>query len=164
MKIKFNRSYFTKDAFEKVGLDIDKPMSLPHFVHPLIKLFALDHVSVQFTEMVGLLTGDLRQNRLTEDENTDHYLFLEHDKIDGNAHYTVNKNFNWDWYDKFYEENQSAANDALVTIDDLTTKAHHCKCATCDNEITESRSIRFPICDDCLRDLREIIKERREKG
>lgn len=35
------------------------------------------------------------------------------------------------------------------------------KCVTCDNDISESRAIRFPICDDCLKGLREIIKERR---
>lgn len=36
-------------------------------------------------------------------------------------------------------------------------------CATCDNNITELRAMRFPVCDDCLKDLREIIKERRLK-
>lgn len=36
-------------------------------------------------------------------------------------------------------------------------------CATCDNNITELRAMKFPICDDCLKDLREIIKERRLK-
>lgn len=35
------------------------------------------------------------------------------------------------------------------------------KCATCDNEMSESRAFRFPICNDCLNDLREIIKDRR---
>ena len=35
------------------------------------------------------------------------------------------------------------------------------KCATCDNDITELRARMLPICDDCLKDLREIIKERR---
>ena len=37
------------------------------------------------------------------------------------------------------------------------------KCATCDNAISESRALLFPICDDCLKVLREIIKERRLK-
>lgn len=35
------------------------------------------------------------------------------------------------------------------------------KCVTCDNDMSEYRAFRFPICDDCLKDLREIIKERR---
>ena len=35
------------------------------------------------------------------------------------------------------------------------------KCATCDNTMSEFRAFKFPICDDCLKDLREIIKERR---
>lgn len=35
------------------------------------------------------------------------------------------------------------------------------RCATCDNEITALRALEFPICDDCLKDLREIIKEKR---
>ena len=34
-------------------------------------------------------------------------------------------------------------------------------CATCDNNITELRAMKFPICDDCLKALREIIEERR---
>lgn len=36
------------------------------------------------------------------------------------------------------------------------------RCATCDNDITELRSIKFPICDECLNDMREIISERRK--
>lgn len=36
------------------------------------------------------------------------------------------------------------------------------KCVTCDNDMSESRAFRFPICDDCLKDLREIISERRK--
>ena len=35
------------------------------------------------------------------------------------------------------------------------------RCVTCDNDMSESRAFSFPICDDCLKDLREIIKERR---
>jgi hypothetical protein len=34
------------------------------------------------------------------------------------------------------------------------------RCATCRNEMDVYRS-KFPICDDCLKVLREIIKERR---
>jgi Zn finger protein HypA/HybF involved in hydrogenase expression len=34
-------------------------------------------------------------------------------------------------------------------------------CATCDNNITELRAMKLPICDECIKDLREIIKERR---
>lgn len=36
------------------------------------------------------------------------------------------------------------------------------KCATCDNNITESRARMFPICDDCPKVLREIIKAHKE--
>lgn len=35
-------------------------------------------------------------------------------------------------------------------------------CVTCDNAMSESRAFRFPICDDCLKDLREIISEHRK--
>ena len=35
------------------------------------------------------------------------------------------------------------------------------KCATCDNNITGLRAMKFHICDDCLKALREIIKERK---
>lgn len=37
------------------------------------------------------------------------------------------------------------------------------KCATCDNNITQLRAMKFPICDECIKDLREIIKDRRLK-
>lgn len=35
------------------------------------------------------------------------------------------------------------------------------KCATCNNNITELRAMKFPICDDCLKVLCEIIKEKK---
>lgn len=38
------------------------------------------------------------------------------------------------------------------------------KCATCDNNITKIRAMRFQICDDCLKALREIIKARKENN
>lgn len=37
------------------------------------------------------------------------------------------------------------------------------KCVTCENEMTESRKFAFPLCDECIKDLREIIKEKRGK-
>lgn len=37
------------------------------------------------------------------------------------------------------------------------------KCATCDNDISEARATMFPICDECLKDLRRIIKKERLK-
>lgn len=37
------------------------------------------------------------------------------------------------------------------------------KCATCDNTMSEFRAFKFPICDDCLKALREIIKERKNE-
>ena len=51
----------------------------------------------------------------------------------------------------------------LITIKDLDTNASHFKCATCDNNITEFRALKFTICDECLSNLRKIIKERRGK-
>ena len=35
-------------------------------------------------------------------------------------------------------------------------------CATCNNNITELRAMKLPICDECLKDLREIIKTKRQ--
>ena len=37
------------------------------------------------------------------------------------------------------------------------------KCAPCDNNITQLRAINFPICDECLKVLREIIKEKKNE-
>ena len=36
------------------------------------------------------------------------------------------------------------------------------KCATCDNNITKFRAMQLPICDECIKDLREIIKAHKE--
>ena len=49
----------------------------------------------------------------------------------------------------------------FIRINELTTNGTNFKCATCDNNISELRAMKFPICDDCIKDLREIIKERR---
>ena len=51
----------------------------------------------------------------------------------------------------------------LITIEDLNTNASHFICATCDNNITEFRAMKLPICDECLSNLRDIIKEKRGK-
>lgn len=37
------------------------------------------------------------------------------------------------------------------------------RCATCDNCISEYRAAKFPICDDCLKVLAQVIKEKRGK-
>jgi hypothetical protein len=94
----FKKSYFTKESFERVELDIDKPYTLVHFVRPLISLFRVDGISVSYPKMLKMITGGLRQTWLSEDKNTNHYLFLEHDNVDGNSYYIVNKNFDWLWY------------------------------------------------------------------
>lgn len=94
----FKKYYFTKEAFEKVGLDIDKPYGLVHFIRPLMSLFKVDGLAVSYYEMGKMLTENLRQTWLDKDKNTNHYLFLEHYKVNGNTHYIVNKNFDWLWY------------------------------------------------------------------
>ena len=35
------------------------------------------------------------------------------------------------------------------------------RCATCENDMDEFRG-KFPICDECLKVLREIIREKRK--
>lgn len=50
----------------------------------------------------------------------------------------------------------------FIRINELTTNGTNFKCATCDNNITELRAMKFPICDECLNDLRKIIAERRK--
>lgn len=47
-------------------------------------------------------------------------------------------------------------------IKELNTNGTNFKCATCDNNITELRAMKFPICDECIKDLRQIIAERRK--
>ena len=50
----------------------------------------------------------------------------------------------------------------FIRIKELNTNGTNFKCATCDNNITELRSMKFPICDECIKDLRGIISERRK--
>lgn len=51
-------------------------------------------------------------------------------------------------------------NDGFIVIKEPTSRPMF-KCVTCDNNITEFRAMKFPICDECMKDLREIIKEKR---
>ena len=51
----------------------------------------------------------------------------------------------------------------FIRIGEFTTKCTYFKCATCDNNITEFRAMKFPFCEECIKVLSEIIKERRGK-
>lgn len=42
------------------------------------------------------------------------------------------------------------------------TASIEARCITCDNGMTLYRCNRFPICDECLNDMRKIIAERRK--
>lgn len=48
-----------------------------------------------------------------------------------------------------------------LSSDDVTGVKY--KCITCENEMTKNRKFAFPICDECLSNLRDIIKEKRGK-
>lgn len=50
----------------------------------------------------------------------------------------------------------------FIRIKELPTNGTNFKCATCDNNITELRAMKFPVCDECIKDLRKIIAERRK--
>lgn len=50
----------------------------------------------------------------------------------------------------------------FIRIKELTTNGPYFKCTTCNNNITQLRATKFPICDECMKDLREIISERRK--
>ena len=105
MMANFKKSYFTKESFEKVGLDIDKPYTLVHFIRPLMSLFRSDGLSVSYPKMSQMVTSSLMQTWLSKDKNINHCLFLKHDIVDGNAYYIVNKNFDWLWYSAKCESN-----------------------------------------------------------
>lgn len=47
-------------------------------------------------------------------------------------------------------------------IEAKCTTSIEAKCITCDNGMTLYRCSRFPICDECIKDLRKIIAERRK--
>ena len=49
-----------------------------------------------------------------------------------------------------------------IKINEFVSSGPYFKCATCDNNITEFRAMKFPMCDECMKDLRGIIYERRK--
>lgn len=98
----FKKSYFTKESFQSVGLDIDKAYRLLQFLTPLIELYKRDGILLEFDEMRTMLTGDIRQTCGTRNENLNNFLFIEWQEIDGNMYYVVNKNFDWNWYNEHY--------------------------------------------------------------
>lgn len=52
--------------------------------------------------------------------------------------------------------------DGHIVIKELTSSRPTFRCTTCDNSIDERRAIQFPFCDECIKDLRKIIAERRK--
>lgn len=99
--MKFKKSYFTKESFQSVGLDIDKAYRLPQFFKPLIELYKRDGIFLEFNEMRTMLTG-YRQTCGNRNENLNNFLFIKWQEIDGNMYYVVNKNFDWNWYNEHY--------------------------------------------------------------
>lgn len=112
--MKFKKSYFTKESFQSVGLDIDKAYRLPQFLKPLIELYKRDGIFLEFDEMRRMLTGDIRQPICLK-KNTNHYLFIEWQEIDGNMYYVVNKNFDWNWYNEHYYKEERFKEEMIVT-------------------------------------------------
>ena len=100
--MKFKKSYFTKESFQSVGLEIDKAYRLSQFLEPLIELYKRDGIFLEFNEMRTMLVGDIRQTWCNRNENLNNFLFIEWQKIDGNMYYVVNKNFDWNWYNEHY--------------------------------------------------------------
>lgn len=49
----------------------------------------------------------------------------------------------------------------MIKIEFEGNESLEIKCVTCENGIPFIRGQKFPICDNCLKDLCEIIKERR---
>ncbi len=59
------------------------------------------------------------------------------------------------------EKKNSSLTEEVVTIPyDEKAVIAQIACQTCGQALSLQRGV-FPICDDCLKDLREIIKERR---
>lgn len=54
-------------------------------------------------------------------------------------------------------------NEVTISISDLSPVSFGIKCQTCDREMSVERGRQFPICDDCLKVLAQVIKERKEK-
>lgn len=99
--MKFKKSYFTKESFQSVGLDIDKAYRLTQFLKPLIELYKRDGIFLEFNEMKTMLTG-YRQNCSNRNENLNNFLFIKWKEIDDTMYYIVNKNFDWNWYNEHY--------------------------------------------------------------
>lgn len=55
-----------------------------------------------------------------------------------------------------------ATNDRIVRLEIKDIHDIGIACAICSNTMPTMRGRAFPICNDCLKELREIIKERRQ--
>ena len=104
--MKFKKSYFTKEVFESVGLDINEAYRLSAFIAPLIELYKRDGIIINFNDARKMLCGDVRQTWSNKSENLNNFLFIEWQEIDGSMYYIVNKNFDWNWYDEYYYKDE----------------------------------------------------------
>jgi peptide subunit release factor 1 (eRF1) len=53
--------------------------------------------------------------------------------------------------------------EGFIRIEDLSPVKVGFKCQTCGGDMSLNRGSKFPICDDCLKVLAQVIKERKEK-
>lgn len=53
--------------------------------------------------------------------------------------------------------------EGFIRIEDLSPGKVGFKCQTCGDYMSLNRGSKFPICDDCLKVLAQVIKERKNK-
>lgn len=102
-----NRKYFTRENLAKHGLDIDKPYLLPKYVAMVRGCFRDDHLIIGLSECIKLFST-LKEPTIASEQDRNHFLFLHHcEKTDSGLPFYINKNFDWDWYERNIIEQQS---------------------------------------------------------
>ena len=98
-----NRKHFTRENLAKHGLDIDKPYLLTKYVNMLRESCRDDHLILGLAECIKLFST-LKEPTISLEQTKNHFLFLPtHEKIDEASNglpFYINKNFDWDWYEK----------------------------------------------------------------
>ena len=102
-----NRKYFTKENLAKYGLDIDKPYLLTKYVAMIRDCYRDDHLIIGLAECIRAFST-LKEPTITSEQDKNHFLLLQNcEKTDSGIPFFINKNFDWDWYERDTIEQQS---------------------------------------------------------
>lgn len=109
------KKWFTKENFEKNGMDIEKEYTLPSFIRIIRDSSKSDGNNFGLKVSADLVSQVRQKWNDVANENT---LFYETYTKDGNTYYKVNKMFDWISYETNFKQPNSAnpVNDELSLL------------------------------------------------